>query len=1397
MDARCRHETFHRYSLVMKKTALAIASAASLLKFKGHGARVNQQDLDRARSVFIVDGGVGSPPIPPQSSSVEQVVQFYLASAAFEHWTISSAISGDRGALEDALPAADFAWALRRLPLTDVTRGRLKANPNMSRGDLLEHLFSDMEFLAQVYAARSYAWSAAVFLPKVEIGPETLSFVDGLLAENSSLIDMTWLAQWGLSRLTDAGQLVRFAVNPDFKANALFDSRWYAQRYQTGFVGYFDNLRHYVQQGERFGYSPNPFLNTRQYAEIHADLFAETQAGRLNCFLQHLLSREAIEGRSSASHFDAHFYSSQVSRETSRSYGSGWGHYVNQGWREGRQPNPAFDQLWYLRTYPEALNAVRAGDYPNAFSHYVLEGEAAGLHPNAFFDPKAYAKTNADVAAAKTTTPFRHFWQQGRLEARDFGVARTRPVARYFQKRLPDSADIVVRGGLARLDATPRAVLAQALAPTAGAELSLVSVLTGGAPKTTEVKAALTEALRQLGRPAVVVEVGREQQIHVGDVARMYVSGLASFVHLPLREVRANGDAVRGDGELFRYLRLEDVDAAVALGGQVDDLKAGFMTWFEFSADQVEPGSHRVDLEFVFGQPDDDFTLVAHETLHVAVLARPRVSESQARVQVVMASYNPPAKPFRTQVDSILADPSVHLLISDDASPARGAQSLGQYGGHPRVDIDINTQNGGFISNFERSLYMRSPSAEVLLFSDQDDVWQADKVVRLSERLQPGVSCAFSDMRIITGQGDVISPTFWTGRQVHFHDALSLGVANTITGAAAAFPAELAEGMAPFPRYMGVYHDQWLAVWAAAVGKIEYVAEPLYDYVQHGGNVLGFAGSRSGNEARWDFIARRLRQALRRGVADARDLAYVEVALAETIPLLQRFVLLNEALERAPKWADQEVRRLGGAIAAAIRGEAYDPVFLKRAWGRLARRSGGAAGLLNIDDLFASILLARALVDTGIATPDSFRSERDTVADCGRRHSARLNDPNTNFFESKIAPIALAPWTAMEGGELRINMFLPELQLATFFGGYHSKISLITRLAERGVRTRLVLVDQARVDHDQVARIIGAFPELELGLAQSEIVAMGARHEPLDIGPRDVLLATTWWSAYIVDDLRKHLGRDRFAYFIQEYEPFTFPLGTWYRAAEATYDFPHDALFSTEILENYFSSIGAGVFGQASVWGARSLPFRNPITGLKGMSRAPLEGRRRRLLFYARPQVHAARNMFEFGLSALRLAVKCLGDELEGWDLVGVGASENSTIKLDGDKTLRMMSKLDGYGYRQMLASSDVGLALMYTPHPSLVPLEMAAAGMLTVTNACMSKGKDAFADVSSLIHVAEPDVEAIAEALVAAFRQVNAGEVEAGDLDWPVTPAGAFPEPWLDQFLDLAESGLVKGEGL
>ena len=69
-------------------------------------------------------------------------------------------------------------------------------------------------------------------------------------------------------------------------------------------------------------------------------------------------------------------------------------------------------------------------------------------------------------------------------------------------------------------------------------------------------------------------------------------------------------------------------------------------------------------------------------------------------------------------------------------------------------------------------------------------------------------------------------------------------------------------------------------------------------------------------------------------------------------------------------------------------------------------------------------------------------------------------------------------------------------------------------------------------------------------------------------------------------------------------------------------------------------------------------------------------------------------------------------------------------------------------GYADLLRAHDVGLALMYTPHPSLVPIEMASAGMLTVTNSFENKTAAAMAAISSNLITAEPRIEAIAAGL-------------------------------------------------
>ena len=94
----------------------------------------------------------------------------------------------------------------------------------------------------------------------------------------------------------------------------------------------------------------------------------------------------------------------------------------------------------------------------------------------------------------------------------------------------------------------------------------------------------------------------------------------------------------------------------------------------------------------------------------------------------------------------------------------------------------------------------------------------------------------------------------------------------------------------------------------------------------------------------------------------------------------------------------------------------------------------------------------------------------------------------------------------------------------------------------------------------------------------------------------------------------------------------------------------------------------------------------------------------------------------------------------------------------------------------------------MYTPHPSLVPIEMAAAGLLTVTNTFENKTEAALTAISSNLIAAQPSIDAVAEALCEA--SAGAGDVErrirGSDVAWPRDWDAAFDPELLARIMRL-----------
>lgn len=207
-----------------------------------------------------------------------------------------------------------------------------------------------------------------------------------------------------------------------------------------------------------------------------------------------------------------------------------------------------------------------------------------------------------------------------------------------------------------------------------------------------------------------------------------------------------------------------------------------------------------------------------------------------------MATFEPDLDLLRAQVDSIVAQTAADWIcvVSDDASdPAVYKQICKLLAGDARFVLARSEEHRGFYFNFERALSLIPADAEYVALADQDDRWNPDKLSVLTEAIG-SAQLIFSDARIVDHSGRLLAQSFWSGHRHRRLDFASELITNAVTGAASLFRRELLDAALPFPRLPGdPYHDHWLALVALSRGEIAYVERPLYDYVQHGGAVLG------------------------------------------------------------------------------------------------------------------------------------------------------------------------------------------------------------------------------------------------------------------------------------------------------------------------------------------------------------------------------------------------------------------------------------------------------------------------------------------------------------------------------------------------------------------------------
>ena len=108
-----------------------------------------------------------------------------------------------------------------------------------------------------------------------------------------------------------------------------------------------------------------------------------------------------------------------------------------------------------------------------------------------------------------------------------------------------------------------------------------------------------------------------------------------------------------------------------------------------------------------------------------------------------------------------------------------------------------------------------------------------------------------------------------------------------------------------------------------------------------------------------------------------------------------------------------------------------------------------------------------------------------------------------------------------------------------------------------------------------------------------------------------------------------------------------------------------------------------------------------------------------KLFFYARP--NNPRNLYQIGVKMLKKAIETGILTSKEWEIYCVGQDAPVIEFSDGSKSISL-GRLSWSEYAEFLSDVDLGLCLMYTPHPSYPPFDVACSGGVVLSNKMLNK---------------------------------------------------------------------------
>jgi hypothetical protein len=224
-------------------------------------------------------------------------------------------------------------------------------------------------------------------------------------------------------------------------------------------------------------------------------------------------------------------------------------------------------------------------------------------------------------------------------------------------------------------------------------------------------------------------------------------------------------------------------------------------------------------------------------------------------IAILLATYN--GSQWLTQLlESLAAQQGAdwRLLVRDDGSTDATGEFL-RDAARRDARLQLVTDSAGRLGasgSFGQLMrHALATDAHYFAFADQDDVWLPSKLTTQLEALRnlearsgrPLPLLVHSDLTVVDRAMCTLhrSHTELAGLYRDCPAPFALRALlghNFVTGCATLFNRPLLEAATPLPSGAAM-HDWWLACCAAALGRIEYIPQPLVLYRQHGSNEIG------------------------------------------------------------------------------------------------------------------------------------------------------------------------------------------------------------------------------------------------------------------------------------------------------------------------------------------------------------------------------------------------------------------------------------------------------------------------------------------------------------------------------------------------------------------------------